>query len=38
VILDTYTPIEVEESVLEVTMEEIAKKFGVDVTNLLIKK
>ena len=38
VILDTYTPIEVEESVLEVTMEEIAKKFGVDVTNLRIKK
>ena len=38
VLMATYTPIEVEESVLEVTMEEIAKKFGVDVTNLRIKK
>lgn len=38
VLLATYTPIEVEESVLEVTMEEIAEKFGVDVTNLRIKK
>ena len=37
-ILATYTPIDAEESVLEVTMEEIAKKFGVDVTNLRIKK
>lgn len=38
VLMATYTPIEVEESVLEVTMEEIAEKFGVDVTNLRIKK
>lgn len=38
VLMTTYTPIEVEESVLEVTMEEIAKKFGVDVTTLRIKK
>ena len=38
VILATYTPIDAEESVLEVTMEEIAEKFGVDVTNLRIKK
>lgn len=38
VLLATYTPIDAEESVLEVTMEEIAKKFGVDVTNLRIKK
>ena len=38
VLLATYTPIEAEESVLEVTMEEIAKKFGVEVTNLRIKK
>lgn len=38
VLLATYTPIEAEEIVLEVTMEEIAKKFGVDVTNLRIKK
>ena len=38
VLMATYTPIDAEESVLEVTMEEIAKKFGVDVTNLRIKK
>jgi hypothetical protein len=38
VLMTTYTPIEVEESVLEVTMEEIAEKFGVDVTTLRIKK
>ena len=38
VILATYTPIDAEESVLEVTMEEIAEKFGIDVTNLRIKK
>ena len=38
VLLATYTPIKAEESVLEVTMEEIAEKFGVDVTNLRIKK
>jgi hypothetical protein len=38
VLLATYTCIDAEESVLEVTMEEIAKKFGVDVTNLRIKK
>lgn len=38
VLLATYTSIDAEESVLEVTMEEIAKKFGVDVTNLRIKK
>lgn len=38
VLMVTYTPIDAEESVLEVTMEEIAKKFGVDVTNLRIKK
>ena len=38
VLMATYTPIEAEESVLEVTMEEIAEKFGVDVTNLRIKK
>ena len=37
-ILATYTPIEAEESVLEVTMEEVAKKFGVDVNKLRIKK
>lgn len=38
VLMATYTPIDAEESMLEVTMEEIAKKFGVDVTNLRIKK
>ena len=38
VILATYTPIDAEESVLEVTMEEIAEKFGVDVNSLRIKK
>ena len=37
VLLATYTPIKAEESVLEVTMEEIAKKFGVDVSILRIK-
>jgi hypothetical protein len=38
VLLATYTPIVAEEIVLEVTMEEIAEKFGVDVNNLRIKK
>ena len=38
VLLATYTPIDAEEFVLEVTMEEIAEKFGVDVSNLRIKK
>lgn len=38
VILATYTPIDAEEYVLEVTMEEIAEKFGVDISNLRIKK
>ena len=38
VLLATYTPIDAEEIVLEVTMEEIAEKFGVDVSNLRIKK
>jgi hypothetical protein len=38
VLMATYTPIDAEQSVLEVTMEEIAEKFGIDVTNLRIKK
>lgn len=38
ILLATYTPIDAEDSVLEITMEEIAEKFGVDVTNLRIKK
>lgn len=37
VLLATYTAIDAEKSMLEVTMEEIAKKFGVDVSNLRIK-
>jgi hypothetical protein len=37
VLMVTYTPIDAEEIVLEVTMEEIAKKFGVDVSILRIK-
>lgn len=38
VLLATYTPIDAEECVLEVTMEEIAEKFGVKISNLRIKK
>lgn len=38
VILATYQSIDAEEFVVEVTMEEIAKKFGVDVNKLRIKK
>lgn len=41
VLLATYTPIDAEGSILEVmevTMEEIAEKFGVDVSSLRIKK
>ena len=38
VLLATYTAIDAEKSVLEVTMKEIAEKFGVDVNNLRIKK
>lgn len=37
VLLATYTAIDAEEIILEVTMEEIAKKFGVDVSILRIK-
>ena len=37
VLLATYTPIEAEEIILEVTMEEVAKKFGVGVSNIRIK-
>lgn len=37
VLLATYTPIDAEKIVFEVTMEEIAEKFGVDVANLKIK-
>ena len=38
VILETYTPIKAEKFILEVSMEEIAEKFGVDVSNLRIKE
>ena len=38
VLLATYTSIDAEQIILEVTMEEIAEKFGVDVSNLRIKK
>lgn len=38
VIMATFTPIEIEDTSVEVTMEEIAKMMGVDVSNLRIKK
>lgn len=38
VLMATYTAIDAEESILEVTMEDIAEKFGVDVNNLRIKQ
>ena len=38
VLLATYTSIDAEHIILEVTMEEIAEKFGVDVSNIRIKK
>lgn len=37
VLLETYTAIKVDKFFLEVSMEEIAEKFGVDVSNLKIK-
>lgn len=37
VLMATYTPIKAEEFIVELTMEEVAEKFGVDVTNLRIK-
>ena len=38
VLMATYQSIDAEECILEVTMEEIAEKFGINVTNLRIKK
>ena len=38
VLLATYQSIDAEEFVVEVTMDEIAEKFGVNVSNLRIKK
>ena len=37
VLLATYTAINTKENILEVTMEEVAKKFGVGVSNIRIK-
>ena len=37
VLLGTYTAINAKENILEVTMEEVAKKFGVGVSNIRIK-
>lgn len=37
VLLATYTAINAKENILEVTMEEVAKKFGVGVSNIRIK-
>lgn len=36
-LLATYTAINAKENILEVTMEEVAKKFGVGVSNIRIK-
>ena len=38
VIMALYTPLEIEDSTVEVSMEEIAKMMGVDVSDLRIKK
>ena len=38
VLLATYTSIDAEQNILEVSMAEIAEKFGVNVSNLRIKK
>lgn len=38
VLLATYTSIDAEHNILEVSMAEIAEKFGVNVSNLRIKK
>ena len=38
VLMVTYQPIDPEEFIVELTMEQIAEKFGVDVNNLRIKK
>lgn len=38
VLMATYTAIDAEESILEVSMEEIAERFGVDVNSLRIKQ
>lgn len=38
VLMATYQPIDAEEFLVEITMEDVAKKFGVDVNKLRIKK
>ena len=38
VLMATYQPIDPEEIIVELSMEQIAEKFGVDVNNLRIKK
>ena len=38
VLMATFTPIEIEDTTVEVSMEEIAKMMGVDVSDLRIKK
>lgn len=38
VLMATYQPIDAEEFIVEITMEDVAKKFGVDVNKLRIKK
>lgn len=38
VLMVTYQPIDPEEFIVELSMEQIAEKFGVDVNNLRIKK
>lgn len=38
VIMATFTPLEIEDTTVEVSMEEIAKMMGVDVSDLRIKK
>lgn len=37
VLMATYQPIDAEEIIVELSMEEIAEKFGIDVNNLRIK-
>ena len=38
VIMGLYTPLEIEDTTVEVTIEEIAKMMGIDVSDLRIKK
>jgi hypothetical protein len=38
VIMALYTPLEIEDSTVEVSMEDIAKMMGINVSDLRIKK